>query len=360
MDDVLSRLEVAEGNVTSVAEVLSQCRQLLREQQTRIDTLESKNRALHKALKVMKSQREKDKLTILGWQEFLKAQDVQNMLTNQSKSEAATDVVVDSELTQDGSSQVPLDEHINLHESNESHGKPSNQNSGFVNNYAPFKQHISQSLLSQNSIWNSNHIPVSSQGQLFNAPGIQWDSDSPEEHSDRKIYSDAELENQSQEQKPSDDNSNDKPAVRLSQDVFINDIVHRNWHPADFKLNEDYTSFTRLKKLELLNRIRDKESRKCMHGSDCKDCAKFYELLGTDVAIQLGSRHRHIDSDQETPIGFWRADFPNSDERRVDNEAESEALTKEANKRLNEALMNGKYVFKNPELREAITKYIGD
>lgn len=74
--------------------------------------------------------------------------------------------------------------------------------------------------------------------------------------------------------------------------------------------------------------VRDKETRKQMHGEACPCCADYYRLtanlrplpeLGVnpedaESLMQKNSRHRVWSKRPDTPPGFWRTDFPTSQE----------------------------------------------
>ncbi|EGF77610.1 hypothetical protein BATDEDRAFT_27444 [Batrachochytrium dendrobatidis JAM81] len=82
--------------------------------------------------------------------------------------------------------------------------------------------------------------------------------------------------------------------------------------------------------------VRDKERRKQMHGEACPCCEGYYRLtadlhapaeLGAKNTpqqpvcdrIQNSSRHRFWSARPKTPPGFWRVDFPSTQENRKDN-----------------------------------------
>ena len=67
--------------------------------------------------------------------------------------------------------------------------------------------------------------------------------------------------------------------------------------------------------------VRDKASRKRMHGDDCPCCQDYYRLtknLGDQDRRQIISRHRSWVKRPESPPGFWDVDFP-STQQIIDN-----------------------------------------
>ncbi|KAH9270267.1 hypothetical protein BASA83_007606 [Batrachochytrium salamandrivorans] len=82
--------------------------------------------------------------------------------------------------------------------------------------------------------------------------------------------------------------------------------------------------------------VRDKERRKQMHGEACPCCEGYYRITadlstpanlnenrisqqGVQGRIQASSRHRFWSARPKTPPGFWRVDFPSTQENRKDN-----------------------------------------
>lgn len=139
-----------------------------------------------------------------------------------------------------------------------------------------------------------------------------------------------------------------EPAADVPDDPALKALLNRDWHPSDFIVNPDhgraYTEVVRGNK------------RQCLHGRDCEDCAKFYDMLGERgaAAIQKASRHREEWTRQETPPGFWRSDFVDTQQHAKEKGDLAAKRAVEANHRLEEALNGGKYLFRDRALREMV------
>jgi hypothetical protein len=72
--------------------------------------------------------------------------------------------------------------------------------------------------------------------------------------------------------------------------------------------------------------------------------------------INKGSRHRDRWERQPSPPGFWRSDFPNTQETAEEKQVLEAYRSKEANRRFEQATMNGKYLFRDLMIREHLTK----
>lgn len=125
-------------------------------------------------------------------------------------------------------------------------------------------------------------------------------------------------------------------------------ISNREWHPSDFIVNPNYgKAYTEV--------VRGKQ-RQCLHGNDCEDCAKFYAILGErgNALIQKASRHREDWRRQETPPGFWRSDFVDTQNQVQEKSDLAIKRATEANRRLEEALVSGQYLFRDRALRTLV------
>lgn len=135
--------------------------------------------------------------------------------------------------------------------------------------------------------------------------------------------------------------------------AWLEKLQSRVWHPEDFKLNSVHTP-------DVDNRLgfeRNKLRRKCLHGIGCSDCDKFYTIGHIDGALQQGSKHRVMLDKQETPPGYWDMDFPGSSQQSVQKLSVREYLIAEGRERLHEAVRGGRYIFKDPELNQRISRH---
>ncbi|PRT54159.1 DNA endonuclease ctp1 [Wickerhamiella sorbophila] len=133
-----------------------------------------------------------------------------------------------------------------------------------------------------------------------------------------------------------------------TEDDPLKHIIAREWHPSDFVVNPNYgKAYTEV--------VRGNQ-RQCLHGNDCEDCAKFYALLGNggNALIQMASRHREDWRRQETPPGFWRSEFVDTQHQAQEKSDLATKRAVEANRRLEEALVNGQYLFRDRALREMV------
>lgn len=335
-DDRLNELNAA---VSSVAQKFDQYKQILHKTQSRIgaqatrineleeqneaqkrriDVLEEHNRRLCKQYAKMKKQRETDFKTIRMWQDALGIEQDSNKNSKHAKNEKKEDL--DSELTQDTGPVSELTQDT---------GAPHSELSGSLPPSSPqlvakrFEHDISASQMSQ--------------VLLPNSIGPEPD----------------------QEPDPDFDSSDDIDDIQSSNNKsFIDEVMNKDWHPSEFKLNTNYSENVKLRNLEFLNTLKHKETRRCMHGTNCKDCEAFYKLLNIDGAAQTGSRHRYFLPEQESPVGYWRTEFPSSASREADNLGNQNLKYSEGKSRLAEALVGGKYVFRDPELQKKAAEYM--
>lgn len=71
--------------------------------------------------------------------------------------------------------------------------------------------------------------------------------------------------------------------------------------------------------------------------------------------VSSGSRHRNRWQRPPSPPGFWRSEFPNTQEQEADKRIAEEQQAELAKIRLAEALKpDGAYMFRKEEYREAV------
>ncbi|KNC33285.1 hypothetical protein FF38_04197 [Lucilia cuprina] len=256
----------------------------------RIEALAEENRALRDALEILKDQRKTDKETISKWQDHVK---------NLEKE---------------------LDELRSIEDTPQKQFSQPDDTSVYV------EQTQEGELVPSSSVYQSGSKPV----------------DEPENIS-RNLLS-QNLESQ-QYSLPSD------PPTDQNSDLKSSQLANKDWHPADFRLNSNHDVFN------IPNDLNFTAKRKCMHGTDCKECEQFYGLLDQQMdyehknGAQLSSRHR-VDADKQgTPPGYWRTDF-SSDNMEEDKKRTAEQALAEGKNRFTEALNNGRYVFKDPKIRD--------
>lgn len=137
----------------------------------------------------------------------------------------------------------------------------------------------------------------------------------------------------------------------LDYHAWLENLLNRDWHPADFKLDPNQDAGNGL------GVERYKQRRKYLHGTGCSNCSKFYDVAGIDEAMQQGSKHRVMLDKQQTPPGYWDMDFPSSSQQIAQNLTMHEHLVTEGRKRLLEAVNGGRYVFKDSELNLQKSRY---
>lgn len=67
--------------------------------------------------------------------------------------------------------------------------------------------------------------------------------------------------------------------------------------------------------------------------------------------INKVSRHKSLWDRPPSPVGFWRSDFPNTQELQAEKAEAKERQRQAVQERLNEALRCGKYIFRDKNLR---------
>ncbi|KAK9458572.1 uncharacterized protein V1516DRAFT_693737 [Lipomyces oligophaga] len=107
-------------------------------------------------------------------------------------------------------------------------------------------------------------------------------------------------------------------------------------------------------------------ARSCLHGRECVSCQQFYSLANptaderaghsnsTDAGnniIQAASKHKSQWQRPKSPIGFWRSDFPSTQEIYSEKEQTKLRNRERIDERLREALVNGRWLFRNPGFR---------
>lgn len=81
----------------------------------------------------------------------------------------------------------------------------------------------------------------------------------------------------------------------------------------------------------------------------------------TSSMVNLVSKHRSHWERPKSPPGFWRSDFPNTQEVAEDRQKAAERSKQEAKNRLSEVMGGGgrkrsRYMFRDPKLRELVFK----
>lgn len=154
----------------------------------------------------------------------------------------------------------------------------------------------------------------------------------------------------------------------------------RNWLLEDFIVNPNYTAHQEGRNFAFQDVTRNREDRSCLHGTDCTRCREFYEAAGPHAPLPSGprwnnessavnsmstvnnvkeliekvSRHRKSWHDQPSPPGFWRSEFPNTQEDEADKAEARRRNEEKVKERYQEAMKNGRYIFREPSLRPAV------
>ncbi|KAK9376024.1 uncharacterized protein V1513DRAFT_440422 [Lipomyces chichibuensis] len=153
----------------------------------------------------------------------------------------------------------------------------------------------------------------------------------------------------------------------------------REWTLEDFVINPNYNHNLDYAFHDV---VRGRE-RNCIHGKDCRDCHAFYKLVGPVTPLPSGpkwnnnspatpsraekgtpsgddavrkmiataSRHRTLWERPPSPVGFWRSEFPNTQEEIEEKQEARRRYQEKVHERYEEALKNGKYLFKETAFR---------
>ncbi|KAJ8099353.1 hypothetical protein POJ06DRAFT_133659 [Lipomyces tetrasporus] len=153
----------------------------------------------------------------------------------------------------------------------------------------------------------------------------------------------------------------------------------REWTLEDFVINPNYNHNIDYAYHDV---IRGRE-RSCVHGKDCRDCQAFYKLVGPVTPLPSGpkwndnspatptraesgtpsgddavrkmiataSRHRALWERPPSPVGFWRSEFPSTQEEMEEKQEARRRYQGKVQERYEEALKNGKYLFKEKAFR---------
>ncbi|KAK9369607.1 hypothetical protein V1509DRAFT_467830 [Lipomyces kononenkoae] len=154
----------------------------------------------------------------------------------------------------------------------------------------------------------------------------------------------------------------------------------REWTLEDFVINPNYNHNLDYAFHDV---VRGRE-RNCVHGKDCRDCESFYKLVGPVTPLPSGpkwndnspatpsrpsekgtpsadeavrkliataSRHRSLWDRPPSPVGFWRSDFPNTQEEIEEKQEARRRYQEKVQERYEEALKNGRYLFKDKAFR---------
>lgn len=146
--------------------------------------------------------------------------------------------------------------------------------------------------------------------------------------------------------------------------LTIESIRNRKWHPGDFVMNPEFESS-----------VESHGRNSCVHGTNCENCSAFYEMAGQGIQpsgpkwnpqstvksvlkpkdiMQRGSRHRSVWQRPPSPPGFWRSEFPTTQENENERQKMQQMRDKTSRDRLQEALTGGKWLFRDA----GIQKYI--
>ncbi|KAG5354356.1 hypothetical protein CJU90_4169 [Yarrowia sp. C11] len=109
--------------------------------------------------------------------------------------------------------------------------------------------------------------------------------------------------------------------------------------------------------------------RQCEHGGECRQCDEFYKMAGPGVVsaapqwgaedsgrgrkmgieetIDASSRHRNRWKRAPSPPGFWRSDFPSTQEIIEEKKQAEENRRKEIEARYKSAISGGKWMFRD-------------
>lgn len=146
----------------------------------------------------------------------------------------------------------------------------------------------------------------------------------------------------------------------------LEDIMSRDWHPNDFVPNKKRNGDLGYVYQET---VRGK-NRQCIHGTECSKCQAFYDIAGTGIepaapqwsttganpseakTVAKTSRHRDRWSKADTPPNFWQSDFPSTQQQQEDKKEFQKYRNELAMKRLYEALHDGQWMFRDPQLRQ--------
>ncbi|KAK9447285.1 uncharacterized protein V1518DRAFT_421830 [Limtongia smithiae] len=151
----------------------------------------------------------------------------------------------------------------------------------------------------------------------------------------------------------------------------------REWTLEDFIVNPNYNEALDYAYDEV---VRGHDKRACLPGRQCGKCKEFYSTAGPIPPLPSGpvwntettmvddpqgddnhntinsmvaqvSRHRSAWQRPRSPVGFWRSDFPTTQEDREDKEEAARRYREMVNERLHEARRNGQFLFADPSFR---------
>ncbi|KAK9466647.1 hypothetical protein V1512DRAFT_208227 [Lipomyces arxii] len=156
----------------------------------------------------------------------------------------------------------------------------------------------------------------------------------------------------------------------------------REWTIEDFVVNPKYNHSLDF----AFDHVLRGSERECVHGRECDTCKQFYETVGHVTPLPTGpiwnddsptpvkrlntaaaaqqtpeamrkliaqtSRHKKLYTRPASPVGFWRSEFPSTQEELQDREQNERVYQDKVQERLNEALKGGRYIFKDKSMRE--------
>ncbi|KAK9457160.1 DNA repair protein endonuclease SAE2/CtIP C-terminus-domain-containing protein [Dipodascopsis uninucleata] len=166
-------------------------------------------------------------------------------------------------------------------------------------------------------------------------------------------------------------------------------VGEREWTLEDFVINPNFNHNLDYAFHEVIRG----QDRQCLHGRECRNCEKFYKTIGNVPSLPSGpkwneksaliadanilttstanhqdddnqevrkminqvSRHRSLWERPQSPVGFWRSEFPTTQEEIEEKEEARQRYKEKVEERLSEALKNGRYIFKDKNLRPLLT-----
>lgn len=141
---------------------------------------------------------------------------------------------------------------------------------------------------------------------------------------------------------------------------------NRAWIDQDFKVNPSKNAGEE----HAYHVVVRGAARRCIHGTTCRDCDKFYAAQGDipdnyngpkwdsnssdfDI-VKTTSRHRDLWGEFVPPAGFGEFDFPTTQQRKEQREINRLRALKSAHERLYSALNGGKWIFRDEEFNDAV------
>lgn len=140
----------------------------------------------------------------------------------------------------------------------------------------------------------------------------------------------------------------------------------RTYELTDFVINPAYNDNLDFAYAETVRGSK----RSCEHGGECRQCDEFYKMAGPGVVsaapvwsnqeeydrgrkmdvektINASSKHRNRWTRKPSPPGFWRSDFPSTQEIVEEKKMAEETRRKEVELRYRSAKQGGKWMFRD-------------